>query len=126
MFSCHMAGPAVALVLQIAGGRAGWVRLMTTGRFGEYLIQQGKLTAGQLAQALERQVIFGARLGTTLVELGFIRDVELPEALSRHLGMAPAQPDVFDNVPAELIGLLPRELAGRPRALQLRQIGGAP
>src|SRR3990170_5713380 len=96
---------------------------MTTGRFGEYLVQQGKLTAGQLAQALERQVIFGARLGTNLVELGFISDVELTRALSRHLGMAPAQPDVFDNVPAELTGLLPRELAGRPSALPFRQEG---
>lgn len=92
-------------------------------RFGEYLIRQGKLTAEQLAHALERQVTIGGRLGTNLVELGFLSDLELTRALSQHLKMAPAPPDVFEEIVPEVIGLLPRELAQRHAAVPFRKEG---
>jgi hypothetical protein len=92
-------------------------------RFGEYLIREGKLTAEQLAHALERQVTVGGRLGTNLVELGFLTDLELTRALSQHLKMAPAQPDVFEEIPSQVIGLMPREMAQRHAAVPFLKEG---
>ncbi|MEW6323951.1 MAG: hypothetical protein AB1515_01035 [Nitrospirota bacterium] len=92
-------------------------------RFGEYLLDQKLLNEQQLAHALERQVTVGGRLGTNLVELGFLSDLELTRALSRHLNMAPAQPDVFDDIPADLIRLLSPELAQRHGAVPFQKEG---
>lgn len=94
-------------------------------RLGEYLLQQKLVNQEQLAHALERQVTVGGRLGTNLVELGFLTDLDLTRALSRHLKMAPAAPDVFDDIPADVIRLLPRELAGRHGAVPFRREGRA-
>ena len=37
--------------------------------FGGYLIGRGVITAAQLEEATQAQVIFGGRLGTNLIEL---------------------------------------------------------
>ena len=92
-------------------------------RFGEYLIQEGLLSETQLAHALERQITVGGRLGTNLVELGFLSDLELTRALSQHLKMAPADPDVFDDIPDDVVRRLPRELVQRHGAVPFRREG---
>ena len=92
-------------------------------RLGAYLVQQGKLNGDQLSSALTRQVTVGGRLGTNLVELGFLTDLELTLALSQHLRMAPAQPEVFEDIPPEVIQSLPKELAERHAAVPFRKEG---
>ncbi|HEX9758688.1 MAG TPA: hypothetical protein VGB26_12975 [Nitrospiria bacterium] len=39
---------------------------------GEILVDSGRLSEDQLSQALNRQVDQGGRLGTNLIELGFL------------------------------------------------------
>ncbi len=67
-------------------------------RLGELLVATKLLTAEQLEQALRAQVMWGGRLGTNIIELGFLdldqlstalgRQHQLPAALARHFDMA--------------------------------------
>jgi len=52
------------------------------------LIREGVITATQLQQALEEQQLLGGRLGRHLVDLGYVRDGVLLDALSRQLHIA--------------------------------------
>lgn len=91
---------------------------MTT-RLGEILVQDGAITPVQLEEALKQQVIFGGRLGTNLIEMGAIGEEEIARVLSRKLGLPFVDPERIMNVPAEVIDLIPRELAEQYRVLPL-------
>lgn len=81
-------------------------------KLGELLIQQGKITAGQLEEALKYQVIFGGKLGTNLLEMGFLKEEDIARILSRKLGVPFMESAAhFTNIPEEVIALIPRELA---------------
>lgn len=50
-------------------------------RLGEQLLKDGLVTAEGLEEALEAQVVHGGRLGTNLVELGLLSEVDLAKTL---------------------------------------------
>ncbi|WP_163865159.1 general secretion pathway protein GspE [Myxococcus eversor] len=50
-------------------------------RLGEQLLNDGLVTAEGLEEALEAQVVHGGRLGTNLVELGLLSEVDLAKTL---------------------------------------------
>ncbi len=54
-------------------------------KLGEALVKEALITRQQLDQALKRQVQFGGRIGTNLVELRFLEEEELSSFLSRFL-----------------------------------------
>ena len=54
-------------------------------KLGEALIKESLITKEHLKLALERQVIFGGRIGTNLVELKVIKESELVSFLSKYL-----------------------------------------
>jgi hypothetical protein len=54
---------------------------------GEHLITAKKITENQLLEVLERQVTEGGRLGTNLIELGYITEEELTHFLSEKFQM---------------------------------------
>ncbi len=54
-------------------------------KFGEALVKEGLVTQDQLRQVLERQVVFGGRIGTNLVEMGLVTENELTKLLSKYL-----------------------------------------
>lgn len=54
-------------------------------RLGDLLIREGLLRPDQLARGLEEQQSFGGRLGRHLVDLGFVTEAVLLDALSRQL-----------------------------------------
>jgi len=64
---------------------------------GELLVEAGLINGVQLAEALRAKAVFGGRIGTNLVELGFIDDATLHLFLSRQHGLPAlpidAQPD---------------------------------
>lgn len=82
-------------------------------RLGELLVASGSLTTEQVEQALRAQVMWGGRLGTNLIELGYLdldtlskllgRQHHLPAALARHFEKADAvlqqrlSPDVAER-----------------------------
>ena len=46
-------------------------------KLGELLLQHKLITQHQLQEALHAQTIFGGKLGTNLVELGYINEMDL-------------------------------------------------
>lgn len=52
-------------------------------RLGELLLQQQLLDRDELEEALESQVVYGGRLGTNLVELGLVSELDLARTLGR-------------------------------------------
>ncbi|HEU0034924.1 MAG TPA: hypothetical protein VFQ53_30070 [Kofleriaceae bacterium] len=92
-------------------------------RLGELLIATGLLTAEQLEQALRAQVMWGGRLGTNLIELGFLdldslstvlgKQHKLPAALARH----------FDRADRELQSKLSPDVAERFSCVPLFRVG---
>ncbi|HLL22561.1 MAG TPA: hypothetical protein VK427_10535 [Kofleriaceae bacterium] len=98
-------------------------------RLGELLVAAGTLTAHQIEQALRAQVLWGGRLGTNLVELGYVdldtlatmlgKQHRMPAALARHFDkcdpavQAKLSPDI-----AERFSCVPLLYAG-PQCAQL-------
>ncbi len=80
-------------------------------RLGELLVAAGLLTAEQLERALRAQVMWGARIGTNLVELGLIDLDELTSHLGHQHNLPSAFARHFEKVDRELQLLLPPEIA---------------
>jgi hypothetical protein len=89
-------------------------------RLGELLVSHGLITSEQLEDALFAQRQFGGRLGTNLVELGFVSDGELANILSEQLKVPCAKPQAMASVPKDVIARLPAALAAKYRAVPLR------
>ena len=92
-------------------------------RLGDLLIRKGLLTAEQLDQAIQCQVIFGGRLGTNLLELGHVGEEALNEALAQKCQAPAVKREELEEVPPQVIELVSRELAGRYGAVPLRLTG---
>ena len=56
---------------------------MAVSRLGELLLAEKLVTPEQIEEALETQVVHGGRLGTNLVELGFLQEADLARVLGR-------------------------------------------
>ena len=52
-------------------------------RLGELLLAEKLVTVDQLEEALETQVVHGGRIGTNLIEHGFLNEVDLARTLGR-------------------------------------------
>jgi hypothetical protein len=86
---------------------------MKTLRIGELLIAEGLLTKRELDEALTAQQIYGGRLGTVLVEHGFVHEDDVARLLARQLGVSVAGRDDLLEIPADIIALVPQPLAAR-------------
>jgi len=91
-------------------------------RLGELLIKSGKITQSQLDQAVQCQILFGGKLGTVLLELGYIGEKELAGTLSERYGTDAVSLEEIKDVPQEVIKLVPRELAVRYDAIVYRRL----
>lgn len=80
-------------------------------KFGEILINEGIITGEQLSAALERQVIFGGRLGTNLVELGLLKEEELTKYLGKYLNIQVVERKELDEAPREALDAITPEVA---------------
>jgi len=92
-------------------------------RLGELLVAAGLLSAEQIDRALRAQVMWGARLGTNLVELGLIDLEVLTNNLSRQHRLPAALARHFDKVDKELQLLLSPELAEMYCCIPLMRAG---
>ena len=84
-------------------------------RFGETLVQAGALSREQLAKALEMQKILGGRLGTNLLELGYLDERTLTEHLGRFRSTQAVEPESLKKIPAPVLRSIPAKLALRYR-----------
>jgi hypothetical protein len=92
-------------------------------RLGELLMSHGVLQPEQLAQALRAQAMFGGRLGTNLVEMGFVTEDQIAAALGQQLNLPCARPQWVASIPRDAIACLSRDMAERYRVIPLRKEG---
>jgi hypothetical protein len=80
-------------------------------KLGTILLRDAIISLGQLEAGLRAQVLYGGKLGTNLVELGFVDLDTLGTYLGRITGLPVASKDHFENAPAESIAHFERGLA---------------
>jgi hypothetical protein len=92
-------------------------------KLGTLLLRNAAIGLSQLEAALRNQVLYGGRLGTNLVELGFI-DLELLSTyLAELTGFPIATPTLLDGADRALLDKLGSDDAHRLRAIPLGLLG---
>lgn len=89
-------------------------------KLGELLINEGLLTQEQLDEALKCQVIFGIKLGSSLIEMGFIEEGKLLKLLSKKLGVPAVTRKELMEVPYSIYSLLPSSVAEKHRVIPFK------
>src|SRR3954464_9761400 len=88
-------------------------------KLGTLLLRNAAIGLSQLEAALRNQVLYGGRLGTNLVELGFL-DLELLSTyLGELTGLPVASPTLLDDAERGLLDRLGADEAHRLRAVPL-------
>src|ERR1041385_5957406 len=95
-------------------------------RLGDLLVKEKIITSDQLSQALKAQRESGpnSRLGSTLVQLGFVSDEEVTNFLSRQYGVPAINLQYFE-IDASVVKLIPEETAKRYQILPLSRVGAS-
>ena len=89
-------------------------------RLGDLLVQENLITPAQLAEALVSQRTSGRKLGRTIIDNGWVDEVQIAKALARQL-RAPFVDMSKRSVRPEVARLLPETQARRLRALPLEE-----
>lgn len=92
-------------------------------KLGELLLNEKLVTPGQLDEALRNQAIFGIKLGSSLIELGFIDDQQLCRFLSRKLGVPAVAERDLSWISGDVLALVPAEVAARLQVVPFRLDG---
>lgn len=89
-------------------------------KLGELLISEGAITQEQLDEALKTHIIFGIKLGSSLIELGFIQEDVLVSLLSKKLGVPAVTHAELLDVPQEVINRLSAAVAEKFRVIPVK------
>ena len=92
-------------------------------RLGDILVGQKVISQENLLDALAQQKRSGRKLGRVLVELGFVTEDQIGEAIARQLNI-PFVNLKFFNTSQDLVRRLPETQARRFRAILLEERGG--
>ena len=92
-------------------------------RLGEILVEAKKLTEAQLHRALTAQLVFGGHLGTSLLELGYVDEESLGEAIADATGTPYANFDILSRVPYAVIRSIPARLVEKHKVVPMRVEG---
>ncbi|MDA8083188.1 MAG: hypothetical protein M0024_05980 [Nitrospiraceae bacterium] len=90
-------------------------------KLGEALVKDGLIKNDQLRAALDRQVMFGGRIGSNIVELGYIKEQELAGFLSKFFNVPGVKPSLLSSIEAEVLGSISREVAEKFRLIPFRK-----
>src|SRR5512137_3159365 len=88
---------------------------------GELLLREKILSVDQLKSALDFQKKNSLPVGTSLVQLGYLTEEEIAQALSRQLGYPYIDLDQFEVYP-EVINLIPAEVAKKHMVMPIHRI----
>lgn len=86
---------------------------------GQLLTEQGIISEKVLDEALQRQVIFGGRLGTNLLEMGVVTEDDLMRILAFQNNVPYAEARHFDSIPRDVLDSVPKELLARYRIVPI-------
>jgi hypothetical protein len=78
-------------------------------RLGDILIRKGLLDRSELDQAVQCQVLFGGRLGTNLLELGYLSEETLVEVLAEKYGVDVVEFEDLQEIPSRVIRQIPAD-----------------
>jgi len=93
-------------------------------RLGDLLVKEKIITPEQLEQASKVQKEQSCRLGSALVNLGFLSDEDVTNFLSRQYGVPAINLSYFEIDPA-VVKLIPFETAKRYQILPLSRVGAS-
>jgi hypothetical protein len=85
----------------------------------DMLLEAGLISRVQFEEALLNRVVFGGKIGTSLIEMGFVTEENLARFLSRKLAVPYVAPEHLLAIPPAVIALIPREFALKYRAIPL-------
>jgi len=85
----------------------------------DMLLNAKMVSPAQIDDALQNRVFFGGKIGTSLVELGFLREEDLARFLGRKLMVPYISPEELLHIPAATIALIPQEMAIKYRVIPL-------
>jgi hypothetical protein len=88
-------------------------------KLGEMLIEAGLLSRAQLEATLKNQVIFGGRLGTNLIELGYLSEENLACFLSKKLELPCVTVEQLISISPDIIKIIPKEVADKYKVIPL-------
>src|SRR3974377_751880 len=91
-------------------------------QIGEPLIKENFITNDQLETALKHQRQHGGRLGSILINLGFVDDDDITSALSKQYGVPSLNLAYFEIDPS-VIKLIPVEVAQKYLMVPLSRVG---
>lgn len=86
----------------------------------EMLLRAGLIDEKQFDGALRNRVLHGGKIGTSLIELGFVNEVDLARFLGKKLAVPYVSPEKLKKISAETIAALPIELALKYQAIPLK------
>jgi hypothetical protein len=90
---------------------------------GQMLVNAKVITAGQLEEAVQNQVIFGGRLGTNLIELGYLDEQTLTKYLSKKYGLPTVDWTSLSRIKTGVLKLFSQQLAKMTEAFPLKVDG---
>src|SRR5215469_6760072 len=95
-------------------------------RLGDLLVKEKIITPEQLDAAVRKQKENGAnaRLGSVLVQLGFVTDEEVTNFLSRQYGVPAINLQYFE-IDSMVVKLIPEDTAKRYQILPLSRVGAS-
>jgi type IV pilus assembly protein PilB len=91
-------------------------------QIGELLVKENYITADQLEAALKHQRQNGGRLGSILINLGFVEDDDITALLSRKYGV-PSINLTFFEIDPSVIKLIPVDVAQKYMVVPLSRVG---
>jgi type IV pilus assembly protein PilB len=96
---------------------------LSTRRFGELVLESGRVTLDQLDTALHAKRDPRERLGQTLVRLGYLDEGQVIELLAKQFNLPVAPPDRLSQADEGVVKLIPEHLARQAGVLALSRTG---
>ena len=96
---------------------------LSTRRFGELVLESGRVTPDQLDQALRSKADPRERLGQALVRLGILEENEVVDLLAKQFGLPIAEASRLSLADPEVVRLIPEHLSRQSGVLALKKEG---
>jgi hypothetical protein len=95
---------------------------MSEQRLGlhEILVSKGLVTEQKFSSALQHQLVYGGRLGTNLVELGYVRLDDLGHVLAMQLGVQHGEARALESIDPATLALVDPRLCVEDQIIPLR------
>jgi hypothetical protein len=90
---------------------------------GRMLVEDGLISSQQLQEAIYNQVIFGGKLGTNLLEFGYIDEETLARYLARQHKVKTLRLSDLAGINPALMKIIPKRIAEKYQALPIRLEG---